>query len=105
MTAADRTFVRGRSLYAREDSPPPCNAPSPEDISAEAHSVSGTDLVSHGYPEMRATPVKGCNTCANLAANFVITGWRDLLLEVRNHPHETPKLQCVRDWQRQGVTA
>lgn len=54
---------------------------------------------------MRATPVKGCNTCANLAANFVITGWRDLLLEVRNHPHETPKLQCVRDWQHQGVTA
>ncbi|WP_152645197.1 hypothetical protein [Kitasatospora griseola] len=43
-------------------------------------------------PEIRATPVDGCDVCIGLNAAWFKEYDRDLLIEINNHPHTTPKL-------------
>ncbi|MCZ4117833.1 hypothetical protein [Streptomyces sp. H39-S7] len=56
------------------------------------------EIVSTLWPEMRAKVAPGCDVCAALAKEWDERRDRDVLMEINNHPHGTPKLSRVAEW-------
>ncbi|QPB09827.1 hypothetical protein CPT_Shady_066 [Streptomyces phage Shady] len=56
------------------------------------------EIVSTYLTEIRATPAPGCVPCSRLADEWDRDHDRDVLLEINNHPHDTPKLSRVEQW-------